>query len=58
MYEKEQHIESNCVIRDDNHDWGGHSAPIMEHTVVTGKDDTRLTGEEFKKHLEHKIPKI
>lgn len=45
-----QHIESNCVIRDDNHDWGGEStAPIMESVVVTGED--------FKRHIENKIQK-
>jgi len=43
-----QHIESNCVIRDDTHDWGGDTAaPITESVVVTG--------EEFKKQIENKI---
>ena len=36
-----QHIESNCVIRDDTHDWGGDTAaPITESVVVTGEVGT------------------
>lgn len=46
-----QHIESNCVIRDDNHDWGGDTAaPITESVAVTG--------EQFKKLLEEKIQQL